>query len=160
MRWAWLGRAGVSTSHPKQPDRSRRPLPTLGTPLPGCRYLESIAGHQWVAHRIPADSFFVSGECVHAVRLAANCTCQLHTTAPARHNVAAVASHARAWPAHIPTHFLPAFACAPAANQGRLQEADLSDTDNVLASPGLMEFAEEHGLFNSSDDKPFNTVGG
>ncbi|PRW44358.1 peptidase C69 [Chlorella sorokiniana] len=66
-------------------------------------YLESVAGHQWIAHRIPDDSFFVS------------------------------------------------------ANQGRLQEADLSDTDNVLSSPGLMEFAEEHGLFNSSDDKPFNT---
>ncbi|KAI7845655.1 hypothetical protein COHA_000769 [Chlorella ohadii] len=66
-------------------------------------YLESIAGHQWVAHRIPDDSFFVS------------------------------------------------------ANQGRLQEADLSDKENVLASPGLLEFAEEHGLFNSSEGTPFNT---
>ena len=28
----------------------------------------------------------------------------------------------------------------------------------MLASPGLLEFAEEHGLFNSSEGTPFNTV--
>ncbi|KAL4447642.1 hypothetical protein ABPG75_004861 [Micractinium tetrahymenae] len=42
------------------------------------------------------------------------------------------------------------------ANQGRFQEADLSDTASVLTSPGLLEFAVAHGLHNASSGTPFN----
>ena len=36
-------------------------------------------------------------------------------------------------------------------NQSRFREYDPKDTDNFMASPGLIEFAQEHGLYNPSD---------
>lgn len=66
------------------------------------RYLETAAGHQWLAQRIPDGSFFVS------------------------------------------------------ANQGRFQTVDLNDTQNVLASPGLLDFALENGLWDPDSGEPFN----
>lgn len=41
------------------------------------------------------------------------------------------------------------------ANQGRLQQADLSDAMNVLSSPGLMEFVTKNGLHDPKKE-PFN----
>ena len=35
-------------------------------------------------------------------------------------------------------------------------EADLSDTDNVLASPGLKEYAEKRGWYDPGSSKPFS----
>lgn len=51
------------------------------------------------------------------------------------------------------TNYVPL--CAP-------QEANLSDTANVLASEGLEEFAIEEGLYDPATGEPFNTftVGG
>ncbi|MEW6186090.1 MAG: C69 family dipeptidase [Thermodesulfobacteriota bacterium] len=41
------------------------------------------------------------------------------------------------------------------ANQGRFQEADISDIMNVLSSPGLLDFAVSHRLFDPQKE-PFN----
>ncbi|KAI7838073.1 hypothetical protein COHA_008156 [Chlorella ohadii] len=37
------------------------------------------------------------------------------------------------------------------ANQGRFQEVDLSDTENVMSSPGLAEFAADTGLWDPAN---------
>lgn len=42
------------------------------------------------------------------------------------------------------------------ANQSRLGEVDLKDSDNYLYSPNLISFAEETGLYNSKKDGNFN----
>ena len=41
-------------------------------------------------------------------------------------------------------------------NQSRLGEVDLKDSKNYLASPSLISFAEEKGLYNSKTDGKFN----
>lgn len=41
-------------------------------------------------------------------------------------------------------------------NQSRLGEVDLKDTKNYLASPNLITFAEEKGLYNPKTDGKFN----
>lgn len=41
-------------------------------------------------------------------------------------------------------------------NQSRLGEVDLKDSKNYLASPNLITFAEEHGLYNPKTDGKFN----
>jgi dipeptidase len=50
---------------------------------------------------------------------------------------------------------IPADAYFISANQGRLQQADLSDTMNVLSSPGLMEFVTKNNL-QDLQKEPFN----
>ncbi|HCT3747790.1 TPA: C69 family dipeptidase [Klebsiella aerogenes] len=60
-------------------------------------YLETGSGHQWMAVRLPNDSYFVS------------------------------------------------------ANQGRLQNYNAKDSANYMASPTLVDFAKQHGLYNPKD---------
>lgn len=50
---------------------------------------------------------------------------------------------------------LPETACYVTANHARLQEIDLKDPENFLASPGLVSFAEEGGLWEKGK-RPFN----
>jgi len=42
------------------------------------------------------------------------------------------------------------------ANQGRFQEVDLEDKDNVMSSPGLLDFAIKKKLYDPKSGKPFN----
>ncbi|MFM0740581.1 C69 family dipeptidase [Paraburkholderia xenovorans] len=42
------------------------------------------------------------------------------------------------------------------ANQSRLGEADLSDSDHFLSSPNLVRFAEENGLFDPQSSSSFS----
>lgn len=46
--------------------------------------------------------------------------------------------------------------CFVSANQGRLQQYDPKDTAHYLASPDLIRFAEQHGLYNPQQDGAFD----
>lgn len=61
------------------------------------------------------------------------------------------------WPAACPCLPLPELTCCLLRTAARaVQDVDLEDEDNVMASPGLLQFAVDAGLFDPSSGRPFN----